>query len=215
MLVCLTPTLSTTSTFLIWTMWVLLLLYLTFIWWWKSSFINEMVVFKKASLFHAQYLQLLCITTCMWVFGWLVLSLFQFITNMINVNMTSVCQVSLVLYRLLLHPPPPGHLFCSLPPLLLFLPWYLQCLGCSQSNGGLHQRCLYSPPTQLSLSLSPSVSLSLLLLLFLFHKTISQSPFSPLKVFSLFLWWPVLIEFVVLFFLDDPPGAAQNGWEVS
>lgn len=40
---------------------------------------------------------------------------------------------------------------------LLFSLWYLQCLSCSQSNAGLHKRCLYSSPTQLL----PSASLSL------------------------------------------------------
>ena len=114
----------------------------------------------------------------------LVFSLFQFITNMINVNITSVCQVKCLsldwLFTLhmlkylqylqhlclpdclksictFLFTFPP-FLLLLLPlfhsPLLLFLPWYLQSLSCSQSNGGLHQRCLYSPPTQLSLSLS-------------------------------------------------------------
>lgn len=124
------------------------------------------------------------------MFSWLVLSMFQFITNMINVNMTSVCQVSLSVLTNSAHscsserkyskylqpnakylyitpnvclklihgvplPPPhfPPFVLLLLSPLLVFLPWYLQCLSCSQSNGGLHQRCLYLPPT-FSLSVS-------------------------------------------------------------
>lgn len=85
---------------------------------------------------------------------------------------------------------------------LLFLPWYLQCLSCSQSNCGLHQRRLYSPPTQLSLSLS--------LCFVIFINTISKSPSWLLIVFLWRLTGPVL-----LLLTDDPSGAARDGWEVS
>lgn len=186
----------------------------------------------------------------MWVFSWLVLSVFQFITNMINVNMTSVCQVRLsssyfsgwkywwqtsYLHLVLsvsskYHFPRHFSPFCSSPPLLflfpplLFLPWYLQCLSCSQSNGGLHQRCLYSPPTQLSLSLSVSACLSLpptFSFFFFLNKTLSL--LSPLSLFLLFqefchcFYVTVDVNWacVAAVLLDDPSGAAQNGWEVS
>lgn len=108
--------------------------------------------------------------------------------------------------------------FCSFPTLLLFLPWYLQCLSCSQSNGGLHQRCLCSPPTQLSLcwSLPVSLSLSLPPTFSLFFYLIFMEPFPffpcPFACEMVHINWACV---VVVVFLDDPSGAAQNGWEVS